>query len=89
MSTLKQIRENNRKRLELDKNKDYKYPKSISLVAKIMKEQNKILINKICDLKKTTSTERQEILNEFLKINYYCPEITQYQKLEREQEKYI
>jgi hypothetical protein len=89
MSTLKQIRENNKKRLELETNKEYKYPKSISLVAKIMKEQNKMLINKICDLKKTTSSERKEILNEFLKINYYCPEITQYQKLEKAQEKYI
>ena len=71
MSTLKQIRENNKKRYELDKNKDYTYPKSISLVAKIMKEQNKMLINKICDLKKTTSTEREEILNEFLEFKQY------------------
>ena len=73
------------KKKEYLNNKEYTHPHAVSLTAKIIKEQNIKLIHKICDLKKTTALERDEILERFIKINYYCPEITQYHKLQESQ----
>lgn len=89
MSTLKQIRENRKKHSEYIKSQPYTHPSNISLLAKIIKKQNIILINKICDIKNVSRSERKEILDNFVKINYYCPEVTKYQKKEHEQKNYL
>ena len=89
MSTLKQIRENRKKYREYLISKHYTHPSSISLIASIIKKQNIILINKICDIKNVSRSERNEMLENFVKINYYCPEVTKYQKKEHEQKNYL
>ena len=89
MSTLKQIRENRKKYSDYLISKPYTHPSGISLIAKIIKKQNIILINKICDIKNVSRSERNEILENFVKINYYCPEVTKYQKKEHEQKNYL
>jgi hypothetical protein len=51
----------------------YKNPTAITLVSRIIKKQNIELINQLCDSMKVSDNIREELLNEFIKINYYCP----------------
>lgn len=51
----------------------YKNPTAITLVSRIIKKQNIKLINSLCDHMKVTDEIREELCNEFIKINYYCP----------------
>ena len=85
MPTLKQIRENNEKKKNFINNRDYKFPSSLSIASKIIKNQNILLINKICDIKKVSKGEREELLKMFIKVNYYCPSVTKYQKIQDKQ----
>ena len=85
MPTLKQIRENNEKKKKYLESLNYNFPSSISLLNKIIKNQNILLINKICDIKNVSKSEREEIINKFIKVNYYCPSITKYQKIQDKQ----
>ena len=88
--TLKKLRESKLKNEEYEKQKliNYKNPHEISLVAKIMRQQNLLLINAICDYKKLNKYERQEMIDKFFKVNYYCPEIKKYHKKETNQYTY-
>ena len=85
MPSLKQIRENKKTKNEYLKSKNYTHPSGISLCAKIIKKQNIFLINEICKLKDLNKEEKLELMERFIKVNYYCPTITKYQKKESNQ----
>jgi len=51
----------------------YKNPSPITLVSRMIKKQNIALINQLCDHMKVSNDIREELLSEFIKINYYCP----------------
>lgn len=85
MPSLKQIRENKKTKNEYLESKHYTHPSGISLSAKIIKKQNIMLINEICKLKNLNKEEKLELMEKFIKVNYYCPTITKYQKKEKNQ----
>ena len=86
MSTLKIIRDNKQTKIQDEAMKDlnYTYPHSATIIAKVIKEQNTILLNWISDRKNLTKEQRQELFDMFLKVNYYCPKIVTFKKLEKE-----
>ena len=53
----------------------YKNPSAITLISRVIKKQNIQLINQVCDVMKVNEEIREELLNEFIKINYHCPKI--------------
>tara|TARA_E500000178_G_C16515027_1_gene527501 strand:- start:26 stop:253 length:228 start_codon:yes stop_codon:yes gene_type:complete len=53
--------------------KNYKNPRPITLIGKIIKKQNIDLINKICIYKELSDEKKQELLDNFIKVNYYVP----------------
>ena len=85
MPSMKQIRENKKSKNEYLESKNYTHPSGISLCAKIIKKQNIMLINEICKLKNLNKEEKLELMEKFIKVNYYCPTITKYQKKEKNQ----
>ena len=44
-----------------------------------------MLINEICKLKNLNKEEKLELMEKFIKVNYYCPTVTKYQKKETNQ----
>ena len=86
MSTLKIIRDNKQAKILEETNKDlnYTYPHSAAIIAKVIKEQNIILLNWISERKKLTKEQKQELFDMFLKVNYFCPKIVTFKKLENE-----
>ena len=54
-------------------NPDYIAPSSITLISKIIKAQNKDLIKAICQKQGLSETIEEELMDRFIKLNYYCP----------------
>lgn len=78
MSTLKKIRELN---LETDKIKEYEKnnyinPSNLALITKIIKEQNRKLLNHIALMKNMSKKDKKEMFSKFWKLNYYTPTST-------------
>jgi len=80
--TLDRLRtsKNNRQKYETFKEINYKLPSSISLLSNIIKNQNIYLLEWIALKKKLNHTEKEELLNKFIKVNYYCPDIVSHKK---------
>ena len=75
MATLKRIRKNveEKEKREMEKLQNYMPPSSISLLSKTIKTQNIMLIEFICKKYDLSETEKEAMLEHFIKINYYCP----------------
>lgn len=84
MRTLKQIRENN-ERIKLETQNEeinYKNPNNLTLITRIIKQQNMILLEHISKYKKLSKDEKKELFQNFIKPNYYTPEVMKYHKKE-------
>lgn len=46
-----------------------------NVITHIIREQNVILLNKIADTMGLNEYRREELLDEFLKVNYYTPRV--------------
>ena len=86
MSTLKIIRDNKQAKIDDETNKylNYTFPHSAAIIARVIKKQNQILLNWIADKKNLNKEQKQELFDKFLKVNYYCPKIVTFKKLENE-----
>ena len=86
MSTLKIIRDNKQAKIDDENNKhlNYTFPHSAAIIARVIKKQNEILLNWIADKKNLNKEQKQELFDKFLKVNYYCPKIVTFKKLENE-----
>ena len=86
MSTLKIIRDNKQAKIEDENNKllNYTFPHSAAIIARVIKKQNQILLNWIADKKNLSKEQKQELFDKFLKVNYFCPKIVTFKKLENE-----
>ena len=75
MATLKRIRENKEKSKKQDLNKALNYipPEPMCLITKTIKEQNLHLIDFICQKYSLSSTEKEILIDKFIKVNYFCP----------------
>ena len=54
-------------------NSNYISPSSITLLSKIIKMQNKDIIKMLCKKQGLSETVEEELLDHFIKLNYYCP----------------
>ena len=45
------------------------------VITNIIREQNLILLNKIADTMGLNEFRREELIDEFLKVNYYTPRV--------------
>ena len=77
MLTLEQIRRKQNKQVQLDKDtyKLYKINNSVPLLSKIIRNHNIKLIKWISINKRLSEIEYNELLDKFLKVNYYSPSI--------------
>ena len=75
MTTLKRIRNNQEKKDHLlqEKINNYIPPEAICLVTKILKDQNLYLIDWICSQYGLAESEKEILIDKFIKINYFCP----------------
>ena len=87
MTTLQKIRENKKKNeLYTQKIKDnYSSPSGLSLFGKMMKEQNICFIKEYVSNNNLSESVERELLEEFIKLNYYCPTPTPSTKKESDQ----
>lgn len=46
------------------------------VITNIIREQNLILLNRIADTMGLNEFRREELIDEFLKVNYYTPRVT-------------
>ena len=77
------IRINSNQESNQESNQDYKNISGISFVSKILKEQNRLLLEAISDKFNLTKEEKEELFSIFWKTNYYCPQIIVSQKKEQ------
>ena len=85
MPSLSKIRLN-RKKNEKYKQKNllnYKNPYAINIISKIIMNQNKLLIEKHAKDNNLNEKVTQELLDKFIKPNYYCPSIVQKKNKEK------
>ena len=75
MPTLTQIRINskNKQKLELYNQINYKNPFMLTLILKTVKTQNINFIKKICEENNVSDNKKKELLDIFIKPNYYTP----------------
>tara|TARA_B100001057_G_scaffold492635_1_gene585410 strand:- start:266 stop:538 length:273 start_codon:yes stop_codon:yes gene_type:complete len=75
MPTLTQIRINceNKKKLELYNQINYKNPFMLSLISSVIKKQNKEFIKTYCKDNNISNEQQNELLKNFIKPNYYTP----------------
>jgi hypothetical protein len=75
MPTLTQIRINseNNKKLELYNQINYKNPFMLSLISNMIKKQNKEFIKTYCKDNNISNEKQNELINKFIKPNYYTP----------------
>ena len=75
MPTLTQIRINseNKKKLELYNQINYKNPFMLSLISSVIKKQNKEFIITYCKDNNISNEQQNMLIDKFLKPNYYTP----------------
>lgn len=75
MATLKRIRDNKEKSEKRAQHKlnNYVPPESICLLTKVIKSQNLDLIEFICNMYDLAHSEKEILIDKFIKINYFCP----------------
>ena len=75
MATLKRIQKNanDKKQTEIERKNNYICPTALTLLSKTIKEQNIILIEWICNKYDLSTSEKDDLMATFIKINYYCP----------------
>lgn len=61
----------------------YVHPTSIYFVSKIIQEENKHLIDIICNKYNFSQKEKDELYDKFLKANYFTPDIVKYHSYEK------
>lgn len=91
MPSLTKIRENKEKNIKYKEKilLNYKNPFPISILAKIIKNQNKLYLENYAKEKNLNEKDIIELLDNFLKPNYYCPSIVQKKNREKLQCKNI
>ena len=72
----KEIRQNS----DMQKQQQYGNPSTISMIAKIIKMQNMMLLSWISKKKKLSKDDEIELFKKFLNVNYYCPDIISEEK---------
>jgi len=77
MPTLTQIRINKKTNedYKVYKQLNYKNPYPINLVSKLIKTQNIKFIEELCEKNKVNCIEKQSIIEQLVKTNYYTPYI--------------
>jgi hypothetical protein len=75
MTTLKRIRENREKSEKRTENKvlNYTPPEPMCLITKTIKCENLSLIDFICEKYDLASSEKEILIEKFIKVNYFCP----------------
>ena len=61
--------------MEEKKKENYTPISGYNVITHIIREQNVILLNKIADTMGLNEYRREELLDEFLKVNYYTPRV--------------
>lgn len=57
------------------KKENYTPISGYNVITSIIREQNIILLNKIADTMSLNDLKREELIDEFLKVNYYTPRV--------------
>lgn len=75
MTTLSQIRKNKEQntRLNEELQKNYQNPTALSLISKMIKKENIKIINKMSKENDLDIKQKEDLLNTFVKPNYYIP----------------
>mgnify|MGYP003995939755 CR=1 FL=1 len=88
MTTLSQIRKNKEQNTifneELQKN--YQNPTALSLISKMIKKENIKIINKISKENYLDIKQKEDLLNIFIKPNYYIPYVVNSETKEKLQQ---
>lgn len=61
--------------MEEKKKENYTPISGYNVITSIIREQNIILFNKIADTMSLNDLKREELIDEFLKVNYYTPRV--------------
>ena len=61
--------------MEEKKKENYTPISGYNVITSIIREQNIILLNKISDTMSLNDLKREELIDEFLKVNYYTPRV--------------
>jgi hypothetical protein len=61
--------------MEEKKKENYTPISGYNVITSIIREQNIILLNKIADTMSLNDLKREELIDEFLKVNYYTPRV--------------
>jgi len=75
MTTLSQIRKNKVENTKFKQkiNNTYNNPTSLALISQMIKKENVKIINEISKENGLNKFEKQELLNKYIKPNYYIP----------------
>ena len=75
MTTLSQIRKNKEEneRFLMNYYNNYTNPTSLGLISRMIKKENIKIINQISKEEGLDEKERRELLNKFIKPNFYTP----------------
>ena len=78
MPSLKKIRQINdyNEKVQEEKKQTYNSPSEIAFVTKIIKEQNRQLLEQISIIKRLKKKEKQLLFDKYWKVNYYTPSTT-------------
>jgi len=88
MTTLSQIRKNKEQntRFNMELQQNYQNPTALSLISKIIKKENIKIINKISKENDLDIKQKEELLNTYIKPNYYIPYVVNSQTKENLQQ---
>jgi hypothetical protein len=69
--------------MEEKKSGDYTPLRTYGLLTGVIRKQNLDLLNKIADVMKLNSIRREELIDQFHKVNYYTPRVIVSKKREK------
>lgn len=69
--------------MEEKKSRDYTPLRTYGLLTGVIRHQNLELLNKIADIMKLNNIRREELIEQFHKVNYYTPRIIVSKKREK------
>ena len=69
--------------MEEKKSRDYTPLRTYGLLTGVIRQQNLDLLNKIADVMKLNNFRREELIEQFHKVNYYTPRVIVSKKREK------
>lgn len=75
--------------MEEKKRESYTPISGYGLMTSIIREQNLIFLNKIADIMSLNERKREELIEEFHKVNYYTPRVIISKKRENIQNLFV